>query len=133
MAGKIKYQLSTKNDMRRAIAAYTNGDCRLNEACRRYGIPKPTLKRYVGEKNAFANNDIKFAGRPRIFSNDIEEELENHIFCSYTQIFGLTSSRTSENWRFRLPKGMAYRIHSTSQREWPEKSGTTSLWLDIRI
>lgn len=36
----------SEEDMERAISAYRNGDMGFNNCCRKYGIPKPTLKRH---------------------------------------------------------------------------------------
>lgn len=44
--GKRKYGKWTADDMERALEEYAEGKLGLNECCRKYEIPKPTLLRH---------------------------------------------------------------------------------------
>ena len=55
-------------------------------------VPKPTIKRHAENKNKNANGDIKIFGRSKVFSDEIEHELEQHILKFEEMIFGLTMS-----------------------------------------
>lgn len=55
MADKIKYYKWTPEDLERALLALERKDMSLNNICKTYGIPKPTLIRRFRKKNKFAN------------------------------------------------------------------------------
>ena len=76
--------------MERALMSFKNGDQGLNETCRVFGIPKPTLKRHLLSKNKFANGVKKRFGRQCTLTNDIERELAEHVLLLQNHLFGIT-------------------------------------------
>ncbi|KAG8246138.1 hypothetical protein J6590_091196, partial [Homalodisca vitripennis] len=70
---------SMERGMERAVAAYRNGDMGFHQCCGLYGIPKPTLKRHLGNKNVNANEGKKAMGRQITLPPDVEQQLVDHI------------------------------------------------------
>lgn len=91
MSKRKKYGLWTEDDMAKAISAFRNGDMGLNAVCKMYGIPKPTLKRHIENKNAFANEAKQHFGRSTDLPPEVEKELVEHILQLESCMFGLTS------------------------------------------
>lgn len=71
--------------MNEALLKHRNGEIGFNEACRRYNIPKPTLRRHLKG----LNKTTKF-GRPNDMTAEMEEELAQHIMNLESSFFGLT-------------------------------------------
>lgn len=92
MAEKPKrvYNQWTQEDMQHAIAAFRNNECGFNECCKRYNIPKPTFRRHCRSLNKKANEDTKHHGRLTVFSEEVEQELAQHILKLEERLFGLT-------------------------------------------
>ena len=76
--------------MERALMSFKNGDQGLNETCRVFGIPKPTLKRHLLSNNKFANGVKKSVGRQCTLTTDIERELAEHVLLLQNHLFGIT-------------------------------------------
>lgn len=57
--------------MEEALLEYRNGEIGFNEECRKYGIPKPTLRRRVKG----LNKTLKY-GRPKDLTTEMEDESE---------------------------------------------------------
>ena len=57
-----------------------------------YNVPKQTIKRHAEDKDKNANGDFKIFGRSRVFSDEIEHELEKNILKFEETMFGLTMS-----------------------------------------
>ena len=87
---KTKYGLWSEEDMDRAIDSFRNGDAGINEICRRYGVPKPTLKRRLEGKNKIACGNLKTFGRPVDLPSEIEKELVEHILFMESNLLGCT-------------------------------------------
>ncbi|XP_045462177.1 uncharacterized protein LOC123672207 [Harmonia axyridis] len=87
---KRKYGVWNEEDMERALASYRNGDMGLNQCCRQYGIPKPTLKRHLDSKNIKANEGTKLMGRHPTLPPDVEQQLVDHLKKLEACFFGLT-------------------------------------------
>lgn len=79
------YNTWKQEDMNEALLKHRNGEIGFNEACRRYNIPKPTLRRHLRG----LNNKTKF-GRPNDMTAEMEEELAQHIMNLESSFFGLT-------------------------------------------
>ena len=90
MASKGQYGKWSAEELHLAVAAYLNGDHGLNECARIYNVPKPTIKRHAENKNKNAIGDIKIFGRSKVFTNEVELELEQHILKLEEMMFGLT-------------------------------------------
>ncbi|KAJ8964512.1 hypothetical protein NQ314_004801 [Rhamnusium bicolor] len=80
----------SENEMKEAIRTYRTGRYGLNEVCRMYEIPKPTLKRHLNSVNVKANEGHKALGRRNVFTDELEHELECHILALEEMFFGIT-------------------------------------------
>jgi hypothetical protein len=78
MTQRGQYGKWTENELQMAVAAYTNGDCGLNECSRVYGVPRATVRR-LGMKKYWYVNGVKALGRQAAFSGDMEQILADHI------------------------------------------------------
>ncbi|XP_076395897.1 uncharacterized protein LOC105663718 [Megachile rotundata] len=84
---KRVYNRWKNEDMEQALTKLSQGVIGFNEAHRKYGIPKPTLRRhFLG-----LNRNVKF-GRPKDLSNTIERELVAHALKLEASFFGLTAT-----------------------------------------
>lgn len=70
-----------------ALQKHRNGEIGFNEACRRYNIPKPTLRRHLK-----GLNKSKKMGRPNDIPPDMEEVLAQHLMNLESCFFGLTTT-----------------------------------------
>ncbi|XP_011860377.1 PREDICTED: tigger transposable element-derived protein 6-like, partial [Vollenhovia emeryi] len=84
---KRKYNTWKQEDMNEALQKHRNGEIGFNEACRRFNIPKPTLRRYLKG----LNKRTKF-GRPNDMSPEMEEILAQHLVNLESCFFGLTAT-----------------------------------------
>lgn len=84
---KRKYNTWKQEDMDEALQKHRNGEIGFNEACRRFNIPKPTLRRHLKG----LNKKTKF-GRPTDMSPDTEEILVQHLMNLESCFFGLTTT-----------------------------------------
>ncbi|KAJ3661740.1 hypothetical protein Zmor_006127 [Zophobas morio] len=82
-----KYNTWKQEDMDEALEKHRNGEIGFNEACRRFNIPKPTLRRHLKG----LNNRKKF-GRPNDMSPEMEEVLAQHLMNLESCFFGLTTT-----------------------------------------
>lgn len=76
---KGRYGTWREDDMERVIAAYRNGDMGFNKCSRQYGVPKPTLKRYLDGNNITTNDGTKLMGHHTPITLEIERQLVQHI------------------------------------------------------
>nr|CAH7730073.1 unnamed protein product [Callosobruchus chinensis] len=76
--------------MEMALKAYKTKRFGLNETCKKYGVPKATLKRHLESKNKVANESRKRFGRTTVFSEELEETLAEHILNLEKMFFGVT-------------------------------------------
>ena len=102
--------------MERALNAFRNGDAGINEICRTYGVPKPTLKRRLKNKSIKACKGIKSFGRGTDLPTELEEELVNHVLLLESHMFGCS--------RYELQK-LAYDLaeangikHGKAGKQW---------------
>ena len=86
-----RYGSWREEDMEKAIFTYRNSDIGLNAVCLKYGIPKPTIKRYVEHKNVFANDSTKRFGRCSNLPPEIENELVEHVLKLELCMAGINS------------------------------------------
>ncbi|CAH1964577.1 unnamed protein product [Acanthoscelides obtectus] len=86
---KPEYCRWTSEDMDHAINAYKQNQCGFNECCRRYNIPKPTLRSHLRTLNKKANENVQSLGRHTTFSTEIEMELAKHILKLEERLFGV--------------------------------------------
>ena len=75
--------------MQKALAALRNGEMGLNATSRAFQIPKATLKRHLDEKNAYANNEVKHFGHPKVLTDDLETLLVEHVLKLDAMFFGV--------------------------------------------
>nr|CAH7761725.1 unnamed protein product [Callosobruchus chinensis] len=88
--GQKKYGRWSEADMEMALKAYKTKRFGLNETCKKYGVPKATLKRHLESKNKVANESRKRFGRTTVFSEELEETLAEHILNLEKMFFGVT-------------------------------------------
>lgn len=81
-----KYNTWKQEDMDQALEKHRYGEIGFNEACRRFNIPKPTLRRHLKG----LNKRQKF-GRPNDMSAEMEEMLAQHLI-NLVLFFGLMVS-----------------------------------------
>lgn len=118
MADKRKYYKWTPEDLGKALLALERKDMSLNQICKTFGIPKPTIIRHSKKKNKFANDSNIQKGGPTTFDSNFERILVEHILQLENHMFGLTikavrrlafdvaeSNKISN--RFKKEKGMA--------------------------
>ena len=87
---KRKYGQWSAEDMNKAIKAYNNKKYGFNECCRRFGIPKPTLKRHIEGKIKRPLSSLKKNGSLTTLPQDVEKELVKHILHLEACMFGLS-------------------------------------------
>jgi hypothetical protein len=73
--------------MEEALSKLSQGVIGFNEAHRKYGIPKPTLRRHFKG----LNKNVKF-GRPKDLTQNMELELVAHALQLEANFFGLTAT-----------------------------------------
>lgn len=76
-----------QEDMNEALEKHRNGEIGFNEACRRFNIPKPTLRRHLK-----GLNKTKKFGRPNDMTPEMEEVLAQHLINLDSCFFGLTTT-----------------------------------------
>lgn len=81
------YNRWKNEDMEEALKKLSKGDIGFNEAHRKYGIPKPTLRRHFKG----LNKNIKF-GRPKDLPENMQQELVAHVLKLEASFFGLTAT-----------------------------------------
>ena len=74
-----KYGKWSQDEMQKALTALRNGEMGLNATSRAFQIPKATLKRHLDEKNAYAKNDVKHFGHPKVLTDDLDTLLVKHV------------------------------------------------------
>lgn len=84
---KRLYNRWKNEDMEEALTKLSQGVIGFNEAHRKYGIPKPTLRRHFKG----LNKNVKF-GRPKDMSENMEQELVAHVLKLEASFFGLTAT-----------------------------------------
>ncbi|XP_065658214.1 uncharacterized protein LOC136082720 [Hydra vulgaris] len=80
----------TEEDLKKALLAYKDWFCGLNEYARLYGISKPTLRRHLLNKNKFARDGLKVRGRSTNLPPEVVEDLVKHILLLEGMMFGIT-------------------------------------------
>lgn len=75
--------------MQQAIDSYEKKIYGFNECCRRFGIPKPTFRRHLKDMIKRPLSSAKKTGALRTLSNDVEDELVQHLLNLEAVFFGL--------------------------------------------
>lgn len=117
---KRKYNTWKQEDMDEALQTHRNGEIGFNEACRRFNIPKPTLRRHLKG----LNKRTKF-GRPNDMSPDMEDILAQHLMNLESCFFGLPLNL--EKLPSSLLNNFNYLIVLIRRRKQQAKSGITGL------
>ncbi|KAJ8964063.1 hypothetical protein NQ314_005146 [Rhamnusium bicolor] len=89
MSKRGKYGQWSEADLALAVNAVRSATFGLNEAARRYNVPKATLRRHMTGQNK-GPPLVKSFGRTPVFTKAMEEELESHILKFEERMFGLT-------------------------------------------
>ena len=87
-----------------------------------YNIPKATLKRYLGNKNKYANGNKKYSGRPTALPAALEAVLVEHCLELEATMIGLTRQDLMQ---------LAYQLASINKLEHsfnPEKNPASKHW-----
>lgn len=119
-------------DKEEALAKLSQGVIGFNEAHRKYGIPKPTLRRQFKG----LNKNVKF-GRSKDMSENMEQELVVHVLKLEANFFGLTATdlrrlayQLAE--KYNLPHRFN-REKKIAGKKWYHKFMTDNPCLSLRI
>ncbi|KAJ8968086.1 hypothetical protein NQ314_002471 [Rhamnusium bicolor] len=84
----VKKRQWSEADLALAVNAVRSATLGLNEAGRRYNVPKATLRRHMNGQNK-GRPLVKSFGRTPVFTKAMEKELESHILKFEERMFGL--------------------------------------------